>query len=184
MGFVIDPITRRTYKHRTDRQPAPTDELEPTTEPNQPESHAPSSSSAAMPTNQMIMDELVSLRGYITTRMDAFDTQSQQIHYELHRLSSRLSNMDVDEDSSEHITPTERGSIHAYIKGENTQDKSIYIIKYAALRKLHFQEDIGLSSSKRGDCEEDLAPNLGTVLMKTPISQKEEMKKTYEDYRR
>ncbi|KAF1883560.1 hypothetical protein Lal_00037526 [Lupinus albus] len=49
----------------------------------------------------MIMDELVSLRGYITTRMDAFDTQSQQIHYKLYRLSSRLSNMDVDEDSSE-----------------------------------------------------------------------------------
>ncbi|KAF1884113.1 hypothetical protein Lal_00046400 [Lupinus albus] len=100
MGFVIDPVTRRTYKHRTDRQPTPTDEPE-STEPNQPESHAPSSSSAAMPTNQLIMDELVSLRGYITTRMDAFDTQSQQIHYELHRLSSRLSNMDVDEDSSE-----------------------------------------------------------------------------------
>ncbi|KAF1858809.1 hypothetical protein Lal_00027059 [Lupinus albus] len=101
MGFVTDPVTRRTYKHCTDRQLAPTEELEPTAEPNQPESHAPSSSSAAMPTNQMIMDELVSLRGYITTRMDAFDTQSQQIHYEIHRLSSRLSNMDVDEDSSE-----------------------------------------------------------------------------------
>ncbi|KAF1874241.1 hypothetical protein Lal_00030274 [Lupinus albus] len=26
MGFVIDPVTRPTYKHRTDRQPAPTDE--------------------------------------------------------------------------------------------------------------------------------------------------------------
>ncbi|KAF1893066.1 hypothetical protein Lal_00035399 [Lupinus albus] len=89
------------YKHRTDRQPAHTNEPEPTAESNQPESHAPSSSSAAMPTNQMIMDELVSLRGYITTRMDAFDTQIQQIHYELHRLSSRLSNVDVDEDSSE-----------------------------------------------------------------------------------
>ncbi|KAF1885956.1 hypothetical protein Lal_00018497 [Lupinus albus] len=67
----------------------------------EPKSHAPSSSSVAMPTNQMIMDELVSLRGYTTTRMDAFNTQSQQIHYELHRLPSRLSNMDVDEDSSE-----------------------------------------------------------------------------------
>ncbi|KAF1870866.1 hypothetical protein Lal_00030176 [Lupinus albus] len=88
-------------KHRTDRQPAPADEPEPTPEPNQPESHAQSSSSAAMSTNQKIMDELVSLRGYITTNMDAFDTQSQQIHYELYRLSSRLSNMDVDEDSSE-----------------------------------------------------------------------------------
>ncbi|KAF1881659.1 hypothetical protein Lal_00039878 [Lupinus albus] len=101
MGFVIDPVTRRTYKHRTDRQPAPTNELEPTAAPNQPKSHAQSSVSAAMPTNLMIMDELVSLQGYITTRMDAFDTQSHQIHYELHRLSSRLSNMDVDEDSSE-----------------------------------------------------------------------------------
>ncbi|KAF1872236.1 hypothetical protein Lal_00038022 [Lupinus albus] len=60
------------------------------------------------------MDELVSLRGYITTRMDAFDIQSQQIHYELHRLSSRLSNMDVDKDSlePEHITLKERESIH------------------------------------------------------------------------
>ncbi|KAF1862474.1 hypothetical protein Lal_00046570 [Lupinus albus] len=101
MGFVINPVTRRTYKHRTDGQPAPTDESEPTAEPNQPESHAPSSSSAAMPTNQMIMDELVSLRRYITTRMDAFDTQNQQICYEIHRLSSRLSNMDVDGDSFE-----------------------------------------------------------------------------------
>ncbi|KAF1864727.1 hypothetical protein Lal_00039893 [Lupinus albus] len=26
MGFVIDLVTRRTYKHHTDRQPAPTDE--------------------------------------------------------------------------------------------------------------------------------------------------------------
>ncbi|KAF1888626.1 hypothetical protein Lal_00011400 [Lupinus albus] len=51
MGFVIDPVTRRTYKHRTDRQSAPTDEPEPTAEPNESESHAPSSSSAAMPTN-------------------------------------------------------------------------------------------------------------------------------------
>ncbi|KAF1894575.1 hypothetical protein Lal_00031395 [Lupinus albus] len=51
MGFIIDPVTRRTYKHRTDRQPAPTDEPQPTTEPNQPKSHAQSSSSAAMPTN-------------------------------------------------------------------------------------------------------------------------------------
>ncbi|KAF1870802.1 hypothetical protein Lal_00030114 [Lupinus albus] len=100
-GFVIDLVTRQTYKHRIDRQPTLTDEPEPTAAPNQPESHAQSFASAVMPTNQMIMDELVSLRGYITTRMDAFDTQSHQIHYELHRLSLRLSNMDVDEDNSE-----------------------------------------------------------------------------------
>ncbi|KAF1872221.1 hypothetical protein Lal_00038006 [Lupinus albus] len=31
------------------------------------------------------------------------------------------------------------------------------------------------------DCEEDLAPDLGTVLMKTPTSQKQERKKTYQD---
>ncbi|KAF1872171.1 hypothetical protein Lal_00033825 [Lupinus albus] len=67
----------------------------------EPEVQAPSCPSTAMPSNQMIMDELVSLRGYITTRMDVFDTQNQQIHYELHRLSSRLSNMNIDEDSSE-----------------------------------------------------------------------------------
>ncbi|KAF1891459.1 hypothetical protein Lal_00039589 [Lupinus albus] len=100
MGFSIDPIDRRTYKHRTDRPIAPTAQLEPTI-PHPPEFHAQSSSSAAMPSNQMIMDELVSLRGYITTQMDALDPQNQQIHTELHRLSSRLNSMDVDEDSSE-----------------------------------------------------------------------------------
>ncbi|KAF1891463.1 hypothetical protein Lal_00039593 [Lupinus albus] len=136
-GFVIDPVTRRTYKHRTDRQldfgssnlasfgssnvasfgssnvanfgSSNVASFGSSNEANfgssyvawflKPESHAQSSASAAMPTNQMIRDELVSLRGYITRRMDAFDTQSQQIHYELHRLSSRISNMDVDEDS-------------------------------------------------------------------------------------
>ncbi|KAF1862019.1 hypothetical protein Lal_00026536 [Lupinus albus] len=77
MGFIIDPVTSRTYKHRTDSQPAPTDEPEPTDAPNQPESQAPSSSSAAMPTNQMFMDELVSLRGYITTRMDVDEDSSE-----------------------------------------------------------------------------------------------------------
>ncbi|KAF1864692.1 hypothetical protein Lal_00032010 [Lupinus albus] len=61
------------HKHCTDRPTAPTEQPEPTI-PDQPEVHAPSSSSAAMPSNQMIMDELVSLRGYITTRMDAIDT--------------------------------------------------------------------------------------------------------------
>ncbi|KAF1879086.1 hypothetical protein Lal_00047758 [Lupinus albus] len=137
MRFVINPITRRTYKHRTDRQTAPTDQPE-STALNQLESHASSSSSAVMPSNQMIMDELVSLRDDISTRMDDFDTQNQQIHYVLHHLSSRLSNMDVDEDSYE----------------------------------------------PEGDCEEDLALDLDTVLMKTPTSQKEERKKTYKDYQR
>ncbi|KAF1867589.1 hypothetical protein Lal_00050019 [Lupinus albus] len=99
MGFSIDPIDRRTYKHRTDRPASPTtDQPEPTI-PNPPEFHAQSSSYAAMPSNQMIMDELFSLRGYITNRMDAFDTQNQKIQYKLHCLYSRLSSMDIDEDS-------------------------------------------------------------------------------------
>ncbi|KAF1866073.1 hypothetical protein Lal_00013510 [Lupinus albus] len=100
MGFSIDHIDHHTYKHRTDRPTAPTAQPEPTI-PNPPEFHAQSSSSAAMPANQMIMDELVYLRGYITNRMDALDTQNQQIQYELHRLSSRLNSIDVDEYSSE-----------------------------------------------------------------------------------
>ncbi|KAF1898682.1 hypothetical protein Lal_00039887 [Lupinus albus] len=77
-------------------------ELQPNPAAPQPfEFHAQSSSSAVMPTNQMIMDELVSLRGYVTNWMDAFDTQNQQILYELHCLSSKLSNVGVDEDNSE-----------------------------------------------------------------------------------
>ncbi|KAF1866063.1 hypothetical protein Lal_00013500 [Lupinus albus] len=100
VGFTLDLVTRRTYRHRTDRPTAPTEQPEPTML-DQPEVQAPSSSSATMPSNQMIMDELVHLRGYITTSVDAINTQNQQIHYELHRLSSRLNNMDIDEDSSE-----------------------------------------------------------------------------------
>ncbi|KAF1863143.1 hypothetical protein Lal_00045135 [Lupinus albus] len=30
MGFTLDPVTRRTYKHRTDRPTAPTEQPEPT----------------------------------------------------------------------------------------------------------------------------------------------------------
>ncbi|KAF1858989.1 hypothetical protein Lal_00000812 [Lupinus albus] len=101
MGFSIDPIDRHTYKHLTDKTAAPTaDQPEPTI-PNPPMFHAQSSSSAAMPSNQMIMNELFSLRDYITNQMDALDAQNQQIQYEIHHLSSRLSRMDIDEDSSE-----------------------------------------------------------------------------------
>ncbi|KAF1879936.1 hypothetical protein Lal_00022843 [Lupinus albus] len=45
----------------------------------------------------------------------------------------------------------------------------------------HFMISCGLLYNY---CEEDIAPDLGTVLMKTPISQKEERRKTYKDYRR
>ncbi|KAF1896081.1 hypothetical protein Lal_00042343 [Lupinus albus] len=100
MGFFVDPRDRRTYKHRIDRPTAPTTQLEPAN-PNPSEFHAQSSSSAAMPSNQMIMDELFLLRGYISNRMDALDIQNQQIQYELYRLSSKLSSMDNVEDNSE-----------------------------------------------------------------------------------
>ncbi|KAF1878145.1 hypothetical protein Lal_00043756 [Lupinus albus] len=100
MGFTLDPVTHRTYWHRTNRPTAPTEQPEATIL-DQPEVQAPCSSSATMASNHIIMDELVSLRGYITTRVDAIDTQNQQIHYELHHLSSRLNSMDIDEDSSE-----------------------------------------------------------------------------------
>ncbi|KAF1869504.1 hypothetical protein Lal_00038427 [Lupinus albus] len=93
MGFSLDPVTHRTYRHCTNRPTAPTEQPEPTIL-DQPEVQAPCSSSATMASNHMIMDELVSLRGYITTRVDA-------IHYEHHHLSSRLNSMDIDEDSSE-----------------------------------------------------------------------------------
>ncbi|KAF1888234.1 hypothetical protein Lal_00015128 [Lupinus albus] len=100
MAFTLDLVTHRTYRHCTNRPTAPTEQPEPTIL-DQPEVQAPCSSYATMASNHMIMDELVSLRGYITTRVDAIDTQNQQIHYELHHLSSRLNNMDIDEDSSE-----------------------------------------------------------------------------------
>ncbi|KAF1883466.1 hypothetical protein Lal_00013360 [Lupinus albus] len=95
MGFSLDHVPCRTYRHHTDRPTAPTTQPQPTI-PDQPEFQALSSSSATMPSNQMIMDEFVSLRGYITTRMDALNTQNQEIQHDLHRLSSRLNNMDVD----------------------------------------------------------------------------------------
>ncbi|KAF1896169.1 hypothetical protein Lal_00027242 [Lupinus albus] len=105
MGFSIDPRERRSYIHRTDKPSAQANQTEPT-QPNPPapqpsEFQAQPSSSALMPTNQMIMDELLSLRGYITSRMDALDHQNQQIQDEIHRLSYKINCMDIDEDSTE-----------------------------------------------------------------------------------
>ncbi|KAF1874327.1 hypothetical protein Lal_00013768 [Lupinus albus] len=184
MGFVLDHVTRRTYKHRIGRQTAPTYQPEPTA-PNQLESHAPSFSSSAMPSNKMIMDELVSLRDYITTRMDAFDTQNQQINYELHRLSSRLSNMDVDEHCLcfYYAHNSKRKGEHTYrgIILKTSQDISSSML---LSEKYIFKKILVCHHKKGGDCEEDLAPDLVTVLLKTPTSQKEERKKTYKDYRR
>ncbi|KAF1869405.1 hypothetical protein Lal_00045268, partial [Lupinus albus] len=98
-GFSIDPRDRHTYKHRTNRPTAPADQPEPAN-PNPSEFHAQSSSCAVMPSNQMIMDELFSLRGYIPNRMDALDAQNQQIQFEFHRFYSKMSIMDIDEDRS------------------------------------------------------------------------------------
>ncbi|KAF1860039.1 hypothetical protein Lal_00027890 [Lupinus albus] len=181
MRFSLDPVTRRTYRHRTERLTAPTAQPEPTI-PDQPEFQAPSSSSAAMPSNQMIMDELVSLRGYITTRMDALDTQNQQIHYELHRLSSRLNNMDSkggEKLGEMHITPTERESIQDMgniLKTSQEKSSSMLFSENYTFKKI-----LVCHHHKGGDCEKDLAPDLGTVLMKTPTTQKEERKKIYQE---
>ncbi|KAF1863121.1 hypothetical protein Lal_00015602 [Lupinus albus] len=146
MGLTLYPVTCRTYKHRTDRPTALTEQPKPTI-PDQPESQAPSTSSAAMPSNQMSMDELVSLRGYITTRTNAIDTENQQIHYELHRLSSR------------HIPPKERGSIQdrgAILKTSQEKLSSMLLSENYTFKKI-----LVFHHQKGGDCEEDLAPNLG-----------------------
>ncbi|KAF1885978.1 hypothetical protein Lal_00032288 [Lupinus albus] len=79
MDFFRD-LTDRVYKHRSDRPTAPVDptanvfinplELQPCT------FQFESSSSAQIPSNQMIMDELFSLRGYISNQIDALDAQN------------------------------------------------------------------------------------------------------------
>ncbi|KAF1879806.1 hypothetical protein Lal_00039678 [Lupinus albus] len=100
IDLSIDPCDRRTYKHITYRMTAHADQPEPAN-PNPSKFHAQSSSSATMPSNQIIMDELFSLRGYISNQMDALDAQNQQIQYKLHCLSSKLSSMDIEEDISQ-----------------------------------------------------------------------------------
>ncbi|KAF1881826.1 hypothetical protein Lal_00042535 [Lupinus albus] len=55
----------------------------------------------SMPSNQMIMDELFSLRCYITTRMDAHDAANQQVQMELQCLSNQMDYMDLFDESTE-----------------------------------------------------------------------------------
>ncbi|KAF1888978.1 hypothetical protein Lal_00039577 [Lupinus albus] len=76
MGFFRD-LTDRVYKHRSDR---PTALVNPSANvfvnppaPQPSTFQLESSSSAQIPLNYMIMDELFSLRGYISNRMDALD---------------------------------------------------------------------------------------------------------------
>ncbi|KAF1864675.1 hypothetical protein Lal_00031993 [Lupinus albus] len=123
------------------------------------------------------MDDLVSLRGYITTRMNAFDTQNQQILYKLHRLSSRLSNMDVDEDIKRG-RKVGSNALNSKRKGEYTYRGSILKTSQDISSSMLLSENYTFKKilvchhQKGGDCEEYLAPDLGTVLMKTLTSQK------------
>ncbi|KAF1884331.1 hypothetical protein Lal_00033504 [Lupinus albus] len=97
--------------------------------------------------------------------MDAFDTQSQQIHYELHRLSSRLSNMDVDEDSYE----PEFHAHNSKRKGELTYRGSILKTSQDIPSSMLLSENytskkiLVCQHQKGGDCEEYLAPDRCTV---------------------
>ncbi|KAF1894335.1 hypothetical protein Lal_00027183 [Lupinus albus] len=105
MGFFRD-LNDRVYNHRSDRRAAP---VEPPAQafvnppaPQPSTFQSESSSSAQIRSNQMIMDELFSLSGYISTRMDALDAQNHQVQIELQRLAYKINMMDLDEDSSEH----------------------------------------------------------------------------------
>ncbi|KAF1862605.1 hypothetical protein Lal_00014145 [Lupinus albus] len=104
IGFFRD-LTDKVYKYRSDKSVAPVDptanvSVNPTAQ--QPyDFHTESSSSAQMPSNQMITDELFSLRGYISNRMDVLDAQNQQVQIKLQRLSYKINMMDFDEESSE-----------------------------------------------------------------------------------
>ncbi|KAF1889132.1 hypothetical protein Lal_00015466 [Lupinus albus] len=85
MGFFRD-LTDIIYKHQSDKPVAPVDPTTnvsinpPTQQPS--DFHTESSSSAYMPSNQMIMD-------------------NQLLQLELQRLSYKINRMNLDEDSSE-----------------------------------------------------------------------------------
>ncbi|KAF1896077.1 hypothetical protein Lal_00042339 [Lupinus albus] len=48
-----------------------------------------------IPSNQVILDELFFLRGYISNQMDAIDAQNQQVQLELQRPSYKINMMDL-----------------------------------------------------------------------------------------
>ncbi|KAF1894523.1 hypothetical protein Lal_00039609 [Lupinus albus] len=81
MRFFRDPVDM-IYKHRIDHQIASSKNpfVDP---PTQQHSSFPieSSSSTSMPSNQMIMDQLFSLRDYIITLIDTFDVANQQVQW-------------------------------------------------------------------------------------------------------
>ncbi|KAF1896084.1 hypothetical protein Lal_00042346 [Lupinus albus] len=246
-------------EHHTDRQPAHTDEPEPTAEPNQPESHAQSSSSAAMPTNLMIMDELIHtikttkppfvceyklwveflhdilfphfFHPTLNTResrtafravvcevyilffksrnlpfhsvpdfVSDYDSISDSILVSLHSVQYTdfvhfvaLSDSEHSENSvhSKNMAqpPTPPGPRERTLRELVAPD-----FTYDSLCIQYPNEDVPYECKRLSvgvifgtkDILDitNLAPDLGTVLMKTPISQKEERKKTDKDYRR
>ncbi|KAF1869461.1 hypothetical protein Lal_00022867 [Lupinus albus] len=165
MGFFRD-LTDRIYKSQSDKSAAlddPTANVSVNPPAQQPSNfHTESSSSAQMPSNQMIMDELFSLRGYISNWMDALDAQNQQVQIELQHLSSKINMMDLDEDSYEpkHITPNQRG----IIQNKGSILKSCRIPQSILLSENYIVKKILVCHhQKGGDCEEDLALDLGMV---------------------
>ncbi|CAL0313940.1 unnamed protein product [Lupinus luteus] len=74
---------------------------------------------------------------------------------------------------SRHLTPKERGSIQdrgSILK--TSQDISPSMLLSEISENYIVKKILVCHHQKGGDCEEDLAPDLGTVLMKTPTSPK------------
>ncbi|XP_019450705.1 PREDICTED: protein NRT1/ PTR FAMILY 4.2-like [Lupinus angustifolius] len=86
MGFFWD-TNDMIYKHRGDHQ-ATNPENPSANPPSHPAFCVESSSYDSTPTSQMFMDELYSLKGYITTRMDAFETANLHVKEELKCISN------------------------------------------------------------------------------------------------
>ncbi|KAF1864789.1 hypothetical protein Lal_00039965 [Lupinus albus] len=92
--------------------------------------------------------------------------------------------MDVEEDSSEpeHKFQKKGGAyMHTY-RGSILKTNQDISSSMLLSENYTFKKILVCHHQKGGDCEEDLAHDLGMVLMKTPISQKEERKKTEKDY--
>ncbi|KAF1877992.1 hypothetical protein Lal_00041741 [Lupinus albus] len=71
---------------------------------------------------------------------------------------------------------------HIQILAPMLHDNTLRYFPLEVATSYHHQHS--WACSQPHSCEEDLDPDLDTVLMKTPTSQKEERKKTYKDYRR
>ncbi|KAF1877647.1 hypothetical protein Lal_00040364 [Lupinus albus] len=108
-SFFQDPIDL-DFKHLNDQLAAPTNVLISVQHGlERSQFHVYSSSSSNMPTNHMIMDKLVSLRGYIATMIYALNDQNKQLHDKLRRLSNRLDYMDINVDSDQSGSYVKKG---------------------------------------------------------------------------